>query len=82
MDSVEQQIRNRAYQIWEEEGRPHGREHEHWERARSDVLAAQKTRAATPPASLKKATGKPSESSAKPKRAKSSKKSSEDRPRL
>jgi hypothetical protein len=27
-------IRDRAYQLWVEEGRPHGRDQEHWERAR------------------------------------------------
>jgi hypothetical protein len=34
MASTEQRIRARAYEIWEEEGRPEGREREHWERAR------------------------------------------------
>jgi Protein of unknown function (DUF2934) len=31
---MEERIRARAYQLWVEEGRPHGREHEHWERAK------------------------------------------------
>jgi hypothetical protein len=30
-------IRQRAYQIWEEEGRPEGKAEEHWERARQLV---------------------------------------------
>jgi hypothetical protein len=30
-------IRQRAYQIWEEEGRPEGKAEEHWERARQIV---------------------------------------------
>lgn len=30
-------IRERAYQIWEAEGRPEGQEAEHWHRAREDV---------------------------------------------
>ena len=34
MADTEQRIRERAHQIWEEEGRPEGREREHWERAR------------------------------------------------
>jgi hypothetical protein len=34
MNDHEQQIRERAYQIWEEEGRPEGRAFDHWERAR------------------------------------------------
>jgi len=28
-----QQVRERAYQIWEEEGRPEGREQFHWDRS-------------------------------------------------
>jgi DUF2934 family protein len=28
-----QQVRERAYQIWEEEGRPEAREQFHWDRA-------------------------------------------------
>jgi Protein of unknown function (DUF2934) len=34
MDEIEKRIRERAYRIWEEEGRPEGRSAEHWERAR------------------------------------------------
>lgn len=33
----EQAVRERAYEIWEEEGRPEGREEEHWRRARREV---------------------------------------------
>lgn len=33
----EQLIRARAYQIWEEEGHPDGREHEHWARAEREL---------------------------------------------
>ena len=32
--TLEQRIRNRAHEIWEQEGRPEGREHDHWEKAR------------------------------------------------
>lgn len=39
MDSREEQIRARAHQIWEEEGRPQGREREHWERAAREIDA-------------------------------------------
>lgn len=34
MADIEQRIRERAYRIWEEEGRPQGRDLEHWEQAR------------------------------------------------
>jgi Protein of unknown function (DUF2934) len=32
--TLEQRIRARAHQIWEQEGRPQGRERDHWEKAR------------------------------------------------
>ena len=31
------EIRRRAYRIWEEEGRPHGRDAEHWSRAERET---------------------------------------------
>jgi hypothetical protein len=34
---IEQRIRELAYHLWIEEGRPHGREDEHWKRAMSQV---------------------------------------------
>lgn len=33
----EEKIRQRAHQIWESEGRPHGQHDQHWERARGEV---------------------------------------------
>ncbi|MGJ7038913.1 MULTISPECIES: DUF2934 domain-containing protein [Shinella] len=33
MDDREQQRRERAYKIWEDEGRPEGAHEEHWRRA-------------------------------------------------
>jgi hypothetical protein len=35
----EDSIRERAYQIWEREGRPHGREYDHWVQARVELMA-------------------------------------------
>lgn len=35
--TLEERIRERAHRIWEEEGRPHGRDWEHWERARREI---------------------------------------------
>ena len=40
-EEQERLVRERAYRIWEEEGRPEGREADHWERARE--LVAQET---------------------------------------
>lgn len=39
MDDLEKRISQRAYEIWEREGRPDGRQEEHWSRAREEVLA-------------------------------------------
>jgi Protein of unknown function (DUF2934) len=35
----EDRIRERAHSIWVEEGRPHGRDLAHWERARHELLS-------------------------------------------
>ena len=37
MDDRERKIRDRAYAIWEREGRPQGRESEHWRQAEREV---------------------------------------------
>ncbi|WMT92884.1 DUF2934 domain-containing protein [Pelagibacterium sp. H642] len=37
MTDLEQRIRERAHQIWEEEGRPEGLEQDHWERAAREI---------------------------------------------
>jgi hypothetical protein len=37
MDDLTQKIRDRAYQIWIDEGQPKGREHEHWEQAAREL---------------------------------------------
>jgi hypothetical protein len=33
-------IAQRAFQIWESEGRPHGRDRDHWHRAEREILGA------------------------------------------
>ncbi len=33
----EVRIRRRAYEIWEEQGRPEGRDQDHWKQARQEV---------------------------------------------
>ena len=40
MDDHEERIRKRAHEIWEEEGRPEGREYSYWLRARADIRNA------------------------------------------
>lgn len=37
MSDREQKIRERAHQIWLDEGRPVGREEEHWRRASEEI---------------------------------------------
>ncbi len=43
-------VRERAYQIWIEEGQPEGREHEHWRQACKDVGVENEATDAPPPA--------------------------------
>jgi hypothetical protein len=38
-DHREQSIRERAYQIWVEEGRPEGRHDRHWRQAEAELLS-------------------------------------------
>jgi hypothetical protein len=38
-DEREQQIRERAYAVWEEEGCPDGRDREHWLQAEAEIVA-------------------------------------------
>ena len=40
MDDHDERIRQRAHEIWEEEGRPEGREYSHWLRARAEIQDA------------------------------------------
>ena len=72
----EQRIAARAYQLWEEEGRPHGAHDRHWEQASREIVASEGKKSArgakTPKPRAKAAVGsKPSpakaKSSAKPK---------------
>ena len=50
MGISEEAIRERAYHIWEREGRPHGRDFEHWVRAQVELIAeTPPTMTASPP---------------------------------
>ena len=37
MDDREEQLRQRAYGIWQAEGQPHGRDRDHWEMAEREI---------------------------------------------
>ncbi|CAK0771844.1 hypothetical protein WCLP8_470001 [uncultured Gammaproteobacteria bacterium] len=32
-------VRNRAYQVWDREGRPEGKAEEHWQQAEQEIAA-------------------------------------------
>jgi hypothetical protein len=51
--SDDKAISERAYHIWEAEGRPHGRDREHWERASREIEAEAKKRPRKPAAAAK-----------------------------
>jgi hypothetical protein len=43
-EDVHERIRRRAYELWESEGRPEGRQHAHWYQAEMEITRA-RTRA-------------------------------------
>ena len=56
--SHEAAIRQRAYAIWEEEGRPHGREWDHWVLASEEILSRAPTMIESTPAPKPRKTTK------------------------
>ena len=77
---LEQKIRERAYQIWEREGRAHGRHEDHWHAAQRELanlaqevstITVPATKAATAPKARKQAApaaAKPKVDAAAPRR--------------
>lgn len=51
MSNDDPKVARKAYEIWEAEGRPHGKDQDHWHRASAEVAAE----AAPKPASRKTA---------------------------
>jgi hypothetical protein len=39
-DELHRRIQHRAYELWEREGRPHGRDHAHWYQAELEITRA------------------------------------------
>ncbi len=37
MDDLERRIQQRAYELWESEGHPQGREQDHWQQAEREI---------------------------------------------
>lgn len=56
--TTETVVRTRAYEIWEAEGRPHGRDAEHWFRALEEVAAGPAMTTPEPKAPVKRAAKK------------------------
>jgi hypothetical protein len=45
-DDLQERVRRRAYELWEGEGRPAGREHDHWFQAEREVVTTRRQHAA------------------------------------
>lgn len=43
------QVEERAYALWEKEGRPHGRALDHWRQAEAELMAGAGSKLAEPP---------------------------------
>lgn len=68
MDELQNRIRERAYLLWVEEGRPHGRDEHHWHLAAQFIAmeeaAASASESVPPPvATPRKAAGRPAKPS-------------------
>ena len=66
---LERRVRERAYQIWEQEGRPHGRDAHHWQQAAAEFDDAGQQQAhdgVAPDPREARAAGAPEASAAKP----------------
>ena len=68
MAASEDWIKSRAYALWEEEGRPHGKDAEHWERAAKEFKekGLSKTNGAKKPAASRRKTPEPAAAAAEP----------------
>jgi hypothetical protein len=57
----ERRVRERAYALWESEGRPHGKDFEHWRRSVEELLAE------LPPAAAEEPVAEPEPAAAESK---------------
>ncbi|GAA3269283.1 DUF2934 domain-containing protein [Sphingomonas yabuuchiae] len=70
MEDREEQLRQRAYGIWQSEGEPHGRDRDHWEQAErelTEVVPDEPAAPAKPATRRKKADAAPQTIAAEPK---------------
>jgi hypothetical protein len=49
IETLHKQVEERAYALWESQGRPHGRDLDHWRQAESDLMAANSAELAPKP---------------------------------
>jgi Protein of unknown function (DUF2934) len=75
MSDRETRVRERAHQLWEQEGRPHGRDSDHWEQAAREIDAEENPVAAKKkaPRARKNASAPDSSTGLRPARKKSTK---------
>jgi hypothetical protein len=66
MDLDEGAVREQAYLLWEQDGKPHGRETEYWMRAKVAVAEKSQMDMLTKPAPKRRATPKAAAPKAKP----------------
>jgi cell division protein FtsN len=69
MADSEDWIKNRAYELWEQDGQPHGKDAEHWEQARLEYEQRSKRSAgngAKQPSARQKSAVKPEPASTDP----------------
>ncbi len=45
---TDERVRVRAYHLWEQDGRPHGKNDEYWSRALAEIQAEERERTTTP----------------------------------
>lgn len=71
-EDIAAKIRHRAFQIWQEQGQPHGRDQDHWLQAEAEVTEPAAVAAVAEAAPPKKAPAKkavaPKAAAAKPKK--------------
>lgn len=59
-EALHKQVAERAYALWESEGRPHGRDLDHWRQAECEIMASGTTEGA--PSSTASAASRKKES--------------------
>jgi hypothetical protein len=56
---LQERIRRSAYAIWEREGRPHGKDQDHWQEAEREVAAAPRPKSRTRKSEASKTDAEP-----------------------